>query len=292
MRAGFGLVAGWTDARAEWHAEQGGTPFLRMGIPEAKRLLEAGHTIAAHGLTHVPDSAARPERVAPAVATLDSVLGTIVRTWHYPYSAVGPTTVEAVRRAGLWFGRTAGDRHNPVAGFDRYRLMSFPCYNETLPGLADFIRILESGRDSWTILLHHHVLEPDSRELQTMLRHGVTNTYSVTPLTFGRHLRLVRNSEAWVAPIEDVGRYLLQSRRARLELRQSARSASIRIDGVETDGLPPVPMTVVLEVPWRWVSVTGSTADGIYSPRTGRMMLRALPGRDVILSQLARPDSL
>jgi peptidoglycan/xylan/chitin deacetylase (PgdA/CDA1 family) len=290
MKAGFGLVAAWTEAQPGWHAEADGVPFLRLGVTEAKRLLADGHTIAAHGLTHAPELAGLPDQLPAAASALEQALGAPVRTCHYPYSAAGPELVRAARRSGFWFGRATGDRHNPASGFDRFRLSSFAFYNETLPGLDEFIRILAAGREKWTILQHHHILEPDARELQTMLRHNVLHTYSVTPLTFARQARLVRNAGLWVAPIEDVGRYLLQHRRARLVLGRSERSATLRLEGAGTEGLPAVPMTAVLDVPWQWVTVTGSLADGIYSPYNGRLVLPLLPDRDVILSRPEEPD--
>lgn len=45
-------------------------------------------------------------------------------------------------------------------------------------------------------------------------------------------------------------------------------------------------MTVVLELPWYWVSVVGSNADGVYSPYNGRLIVEALPGNEVIVTRL------
>jgi hypothetical protein len=232
------------------------------------------------------DAASIAQDVRDCAAALGRALGEPPRAFHYPYSAVSPQLAAAVRAAGFWFGRTAGERHNLPAGFDRYRLNSFAFYNDTLPGLRDFAGIVDAGRGKWTVLLHHRILEPDSKELEAMVRHGVAHTYSVTPLTFGRQMRLVRNSRAWVAPLEDVGRYLLQRRGARLNLRRTDRSATLSIEGAGVAGIPPAPMTVALELPWRWVSVAGSAADGVYSPYHGRLLVDALPGNEVTITRL------
>lgn len=290
-RANFGLVADWTGAEADWHAEEDGVPIRRLGTAEAKALLARGHRISAHGGCHDPDlPRLDPARAAQdalnCAAALEQALGEPPRAFHYPYSAVNPLLLKALRTAGFWFGRTAGERYNLPAVFDRYRLNSFAFYNDTLPGLMQFQRIIEDGRGKWTILLHHHILEPDSKELQAMLRHGVVHTYSVTPANFGRQVRLVRNSRAWVAPLEDVGRYLLQHRSARLNLRRSDRSVAFTIVDAAVAGMTPVPMTVVLELPWRWVSVVGSSADGVYSLYNGRLIIEALPGNEVIVTRL------
>jgi len=294
FKVNFGLVAAWTGAEAGWHAEPDGTSFLRIGIAEAKQLIADGHRVSSHGMSHdLPESKADQvtEDVLAAKALLEQKLEAPVNAFHYPYSAVSPQVVAAVRRAGFWFARTAGERYNEPAGFDRYRLNSFALYGETLPNLREYARILDAGRGKWTILLYHHVLDPDSREMQTMLRHNVEHTYSVSPRTYGRQVRLARNTGAWVAPLEDVGRYLLQYRQARLNLRQSEHSAAFRIDGVQADSFPPVPMSVVLQVPWRWVTVSGSEADGIYSPYDGRLLLNVTPGGEVTLSQNAERET-
>ncbi|MFO7650221.1 MAG: polysaccharide deacetylase family protein, partial [bacterium] len=203
LKANFGLVADWTGADADWHAEEDGIPIKRLGIPEAKELLARGHRISGHGGCHDPDlPRLDPARAAQdalnCAAALERALGEPPRAFHYPYSAVSPQLAAAVRAAGFWFARTAGERYNLPAGFDRYRLNSFAFYNDTLPGLREFVRILDSGQGKWTVLLHHRILGPDSKELEAMARHGVVHTYSVTPLTFGRQVRLVRNSRAWV----------------------------------------------------------------------------------------------
>jgi peptidoglycan/xylan/chitin deacetylase (PgdA/CDA1 family) len=292
FKANFGLAAAWTEAEPAWHAEPDGTSFLRIGVAEAKQLIAQGHRVASHGVAHdMPES--RPgqltEEVTGARALLEQKLGVPVNVFHYPYSAAGPDVVKAVRQAGYWFARTAGERYNAPAGFDPLRLNSFATYNETLPNLQQFVRTVSAGRGQWAVLLYHHVLDPDSRELATMARHNVEHTYSVTPLTFGRQVRLVRNTGAWVAPVEDVGRYLLQHRRAKLSLRQSDRSAVINIAAARVGQLPPLPMTVVLDVPWRWVTVSGSEADGTYSPYDGSLKIPVLPGTEVTVTRAGLP---
>ncbi len=294
LKANFGLVAAWTGAEAGWHAEPDGTSFLRIGIAEAKQLIADGHRVSSHGMSHdLPGS--KPDQVTEDVtaakALLEQRLEAPVNAFHYPYSAARPEVVAAVRRAAFWFARTAGERHNEPAGFDRYRLNSFALYGETLPNLHEFTRVLGGGRGKWTILLYHHVLDPDSREMQTMARHNVEHTYSVSPRTFGRQVRLARNTGAWIAPIEDVGRYLLQYRQARLSLRRSERSAALRIDGARAAGLPLVPMTVVVDVPWQWVTVSGSESDGAYSPYDGRLLLDVMPGEEVTVSRTAEREA-
>jgi len=288
FKADFGLVASWTGDEPGWHAEPDGTSFLRIGVGEAKQLLAQGHRVASHGMSHeLPES--RPDQlaedVAGARALLEKKLASPVNVFHYPYSAAGPGVIEAVRQAGFWFARTAGERYNSPAGFDPFRLNSFAMYSDTIPSLKELQRVVTAGRGQWTILLYHHVLDADSRELATMARHRVEHTYSVTPLTFGRQVRLARNTGAWVAPVEDIGRYLLQSRRARLDLRRTERNAVLRIDGVRTGELPILPMTVVLDLPWTWVKVSGSAADGTYSPYDGTLRLPVLPGREVTVTR-------
>jgi len=295
FKADFGLVATWTGPEPGWHAEPDGTSFLRIGVAEAKQLLAQGHRIASHGMSHeLPKS--RPDQlaedVAGARALLEQQLGASVNVFHYPYSAAGPEVSGAVRQAGFWFARTAGERYNAPASFDSYRLSSFAMYSETLPSLREFKRVVTGGRGQWTVLLYHHVLEPDSRELQTMARHNVEHTYSVTPLTFGRQVRLARNTGAWVAPVDDVGRYLLQYRRAKLNLRQTERAAVINIAGASSGKLPLLPMTVVLDVPWPWVTVSGSEADGTYSPYDGSLRIPVLPGNEVTVGLLKKAHSV
>jgi hypothetical protein len=71
-------------------------------------------------------------------------------------------------------------------------------------------------------------------------------------------MRPVRNSGVRIAPLEEVERYLLQHRAARHALRQTGRPPTLRIPGAELSGLPVVPMSVVVRLPWRWGLGTGS----------------------------------
>jgi hypothetical protein len=45
-------------------------------------------------------------------------------------------------------------------------------------------------------------------------------------------------------------------------------------------------MTVVLDIPWQWVAVSGTGSDGAYSPYDGRLTLPVVPGQDVVLTRL------
>ena len=72
---------------------------------------------------------------------------------------------------------------------------------------------------------------------------------------------------------------------------QTERSAVISIAGAWAGKLPPLPMTVVLDVPWPWVTVSGSDADGTYSPYDGSLRIPVLPGNDVTVARTELPGT-
>ncbi len=291
--ANFGLVSGWTDPEPAEHAEQGGLKTRRLGVVEAKALVQAGHSISAHSITHRPDLYELPrdsilEEFLGSRRDLMRKTGASVNTLHYPYSKVNDSVVQAVVDAGFWFARVTGDRYNPVEGFDRRRVMAFASYNDTIPSLGQFRRILENGQRQWIVLEYHHLFPDKSKEMQVLRLHKVVHTYRVSPATFERHLRMIRNSGFWVAPIEDVGRYLLQRQGAGLDVRRFEGSALVKVNARPGPGMEPVLLTISAVVPWKWVRVTGSEQDGVYSPRSGRLLIDALPGAEVLFDGLGK----
>jgi hypothetical protein len=47
----------------------------------------------------------------------------------------------------------------------------------------------------------------------------------------------------------------------------------------------------VLDVPWPWTAVSGSEADGTYSPYDGTIQIPVLPGEEVTVTRTQPPGT-
>jgi peptidoglycan/xylan/chitin deacetylase (PgdA/CDA1 family) len=110
------LISGKLGGRSDWSKEGGATddrPLLSE--EQALRLRSEGHAIGAHTRTHRPlptlaEEEARAE-VGGSRADLESVLGTPVPTFAYPYGELDDAAVDASERAAFVAACTTRPHH-------------------------------------------------------------------------------------------------------------------------------------------------------------------------------------
>jgi hypothetical protein len=134
--------------------------------------------------------------------------------------------------------------------------------------------------------MYHHIFPDNCKEMKILREHDVVNTHAVRPATFERHMRMIRNSGLWVAPMSVVARYIDERKQARIALHESERSCLIRIEGVRLSPLIQVPLTLKATLPWNWARVTGSLHDGIYQVRDGQILIEVKPDREILIERL------
>ena len=270
--------------------DRGGFLTRYLTWDQLKKLSAAGWEIASHGMSHVnlrrlQDDMEIEQELTRSKKELEEKLGQPVVTFHYPFSGYDARITEMVRRSSYLFARLSGNRYNLPREADPYLLHSFVIRNEQTPTTAQLIHWLQKGQGKWTILMYHHVFPEDSRELRVMESHRVRDTYSVTPSTFERHARIIRNSDYYVGTIADVGTYLEMARQAQVHL-QKFRDFVVITAQVSREVPLRRSLTVRFTAPWRTVRVKGSLADGIYNLRRGEVLLEVWPGEDVIVENL------
>ena len=115
----------------------------------------------------------------------------------------------------------------------------------------------------------------------------MTATYSVTPETFKKQVRLIRNSDYWVAPINVVGRYVKEREVSVLEFTNHDNKIILKVKNDLDTAVYNIPITVMFTTDWKIVKVINSADDGIYNPRNNIVLLNLYPNREVILEDLS-----
>ena len=159
-------------------------------------------------------------------------------------------------------------------------------YNENNPTPEEFKEKIESAYDKWIILNYHHIFPDDTKEMNLLRYHNVTNTYSVTPAMFERQMRLARNSDHWIAPVSTVGRYVKQRINSRLEITDHDDRILLKIVNDLDRNIFNIPLTIEFTTDWKVIKVSNSLNDGIYNPRNNKVYINVLPNEEIIIENI------
>ena len=284
IKATFALISDWTNDNPTFSAEKGSFSVEKIGWAQARQLVNDGHEIASHGKMHVRRDTMSVEMVNEFVSEskreIEENLDTTVSTFVFPYSATRDELFSAVANSGYLFARTGEETVNEKRKLNLHRLSTIAIYNQYTPSVYELYSSLISSQGKWVILNYHNIFPEDSKEMNILKSHNVYSTYSVTPDMFDRQMRLVRNMQRWNAPIQTVGRYIMQHDAAKLEVSDHQDKFIIKLV-CEVNGLDYyVPMTVVMETPWKYVLTEGTLHDGVYNPVNGKIILNVLPNKE------------
>lgn len=291
LKGTFGIVGEWMAEEGKSTAEEGVFSMRRMGWPEVRELAAAGHEISSHGYLHRALDASRPqdELVAELKQNRDLIARNIGRTpltLHYPYSHCDATIAEAAQKSGFLFGRVgdAGSANNTANA--RYQLSSKVVLNGADPSQPKLQNWIDQSQGDWLIMMYHHIFPDSSKAMKLYRYHDVYNQYAVTPQLFDNQVRLLRNSDYWIAPIATVGTYVMERDNARLEVtgRDGSYVLTLRsnLDASRYDQ----PLTVIFETDWNTVKIRNSEADGVYSVRQGRVLFPAQLNKKIIIERI------
>ena len=290
MRGTFFVVTSWTGHSPLVTGEIEGLITRRLSIPEIRELHRAGHEIGSHGHEHRPLNSSVTERWM--ISTL-SESQTLISEWTgespisfaYPYSALTAAGTETLVNLGFQFGRYSGNRSNDPTAASYMELYSHVLIDDQDPDPASLVRLLDENRGRWTILQYHHLFPTDAREFSQLVDHDVEEKYNVTPRSFERQLRLLRNRNLSVLPLREMGEYLEAYAATTLEFseHQDSYVLTLKTKANLREDFPP--LTVQLRTPWEWISIDGSENDGVYHNRTGYLNFEMIPGSEAVVQK-------
>jgi peptidoglycan/xylan/chitin deacetylase (PgdA/CDA1 family) len=291
MRGTFFVVTSWAGHSPLITGEADGLITRRLSIPEIGELHRAGHEIGSHGHEHRPMNNTVTERWIESTFTESQ---TLITEWTgepavsvaYPYSALTPAGPGILTDLGFKYGRIGGDRSNDPGRITFTKLYSQVMVDDETPDPGTLVGVFNENKDMWTILQYHHLFPGDAREYSQLVDHDVEEKYNVTPRSFERQIRLLRNRNLSVRPIREIAEYLEAYSATTLEFseHQDNYVLTLKTDSNLNDDYPP--LTLKLRTPWEWISVEGSEHDGVYHNRTGIVRFDVAPGSETIVKRL------
>jgi len=289
LTADFGIVGSWTTQKPGYFAEKGVFAIKRLGWDELREISEAGNEISSHGFFHekIDPNKSDSEIISMLKRNkelLEDNLNIKVQTLHYPYSFSNKRIQDLVKQSGFLFARSYDDVTMNTDNF--LSLTSKSILNNHTPDQSEFLNWIKSNENQWLILMYHHIFPQDSKEEKLFDYHNVTNRYSLYPKTFDKQMRLLRNSEYWIAPTSVVGKYIHLRNNAELSIIQDRDSYIVEVTSNLDPEIYDIPITVIFYTNWQIVNILNSCNDGIYNPRNGSLSINLKINKKVIVKKL------
>ncbi|MCB0841186.1 MAG: hypothetical protein KDD99_31170, partial [Bacteroidetes bacterium] len=142
------------------------------------------------------------------------------------------------------------------------------------------LRHLENENQSWVVLQYVDLTN------QTLAESEQSGEDQITTREFEKHIRLMRNTNFWIASEKAVYQY--QEEYAKAKIRVNAYGP-FQFITIETPQLSPTfdhPLSFYFYTSAPKIEVVGSEDDGFYQNREGRVQLHAKPGREVTIKQI------
>lgn len=287
IKANFGVVQDWIKSHPMFIAEEGGFALKRMGVEQIREIVSSGHEISFHGGKHQSYKNRNAQEIEAELIQskkeLEQLLNTHISVIHYPYSATSPSIIAAAQKAGFLFGR-AGD--TPPANENTPNYMKLPTivvYNSQTPTPRMLDSLLKQRTGLWTIFLYHHIFPHDSKEYQLFNKHNVTHNYTITPDELNAHIRLIRNSDYWIAPISEVGKYIMLRNSVKLKTERKGNVIVLHLSSPLNTDIYNHPLTIEYTTSYKRFRIRNAISDGIYTARDQKLRFNVYPNQDVTL---------
>ena len=289
LTADFGIVGSWTSHKPGNFAEKGVFSIKRLSWQELREIAKAGNEISSHGFFHekIDPNQSDSEIISMLKRNkelLENNLNLKVETLHYPYSFTNKRIQNLVKQSGFLFARSYDDAITNTDNF--LSLPSKAILNNFTPTQSEFNDWIKSSEDKWLILMYHHIFPKDSKEEKLFDYHQVTNRYSLYPKTFDNQMRILRNSEHWVAPTSVVGKYIQIRNDAKLTINKDSDSYIVEVTSDLDPEIYDIPITIVFHTDWEIVKIMNSCNDGIYNPRDGSLTINLKINKKVIIKKI------
>jgi peptidoglycan/xylan/chitin deacetylase (PgdA/CDA1 family) len=291
VKATFSLVGEWTHDEPSLSSEAACFKIEKMGWDAVGLLYKNGHEIAAHGYKHERYNRLLPktlliEQMKKVKDLIENKIQEQVFTLHYPYSFTSDKICSAAKEAGYLFCRTGSGPINQSSPTNMNLLNSQVVLNNQNPDSVQLKAWLNEAKGKWLILMYHHLFPKRSKESELYNYHKVKNTYSVFPENFEKQVQIMLQSKYWIAPLANIGKYIVERDNTKLTIKKSSNSLKIKT----SNQLDPLQynqaLSVKVNLPWEKVSVEGSENDGIFKPLNQELILNLLPGKTLSIKKL------
>jgi peptidoglycan/xylan/chitin deacetylase (PgdA/CDA1 family) len=291
FKATYGLVVEWTKENPSYSSEPGMFLIKKMGWKQIRELYKSGNEIASHGYRHKKYDKHLPlktlvSQIKKSKTAIEAKLNGKCYTIHYPYSFANEKIAKAAEEAGFLFGRTGKQNFNSATPPNMRLLNSYAILNDTIPTLNEFANLLDEAKDKWLILMYHHLFPKCSREIHILKFHNVVNTYSLYPETFEKQIKILKEKNYWVAPIEKIGKYIIERKNSKLTIVSKGSSFELKLNSKADTTLYNEPLTIKIKLDWEKVRVLQSKVIKNYKVHRGILLLNVLPGKSIKVEKL------
>jgi len=290
IKGTFSVVGEWVNEQPGYSAEPGSFEIKKMGWQQLLELFDHGHELAAHGYNHekydkqlpVPDLVVEMEKIK---SLIESRTHTKVLTLNYPYSFASGNIPEAAREAGYLFGRTGLDTINPSTPPSMYLLATEAILRIEMPDSIMFKKWIGQAKGNWLILMYHHLFPEDSKEMEIIRSHEVTNYYSLPPEAFEKQIEAVMTAGYWIAPISEIGKYITERDNTTIRTIAFKKKIFIYTVTILDRSIYDRPLTLEVDIPWKRVKIEGSLNDGIFKTLNNKLFISVVLENQLILSK-------
>ncbi len=286
----FGVVGEWVAESPHTTTEDGGFGIERMGWEQIRKLHEYGNEISSHGYLHKRiDKNKKIEDIVFQLKKnkdlIESKIGDQVYTIQYPYSFADEKIYSAAERSGFMFGRIGDNSQNNCIE-NLLHLNSKTILNDKDPSQIEIQKIIEDNYGEWTVFMYHHIFPENSKEMHLFDYHNVYNRYSVTPRVFDNQIRLIRNSDYWIAPVSAVGKYIIERENTTVKTQNGFNSYIVELYSELNPLVYDQPLSVTFKTDWKIVKVSNSSSDGVYNVRNNEIVFSAAVNKKIIIERI------
>lgn len=293
LKASFGVVGEWTYNNPTVSADGDNFGIKKMGWTQIRELHENGHEISAHGYEHKPYNPDQPDidlinQMVKIKDLIEKNIKAPISTLHYPYSFTRHNIIKSAKDVGFVFGRTSEERINEVHNSNMNLLFSKTILNSDDPSMHDLENWLKNAEENWLIILYHHIFPEDSKEMKLFNFHNVYNRFSTTPEMFEKQIRLLRNSDYWIAPISSVGKYIVERENSKIISHNYGNKIILSFENNLDSKFYDQPLSVEFTTNWKIIKISGSTSDGIHNTRNNKIIFNVQPNTEIILERMEK----
>ena len=260
MVAGFGIISNMTQEISNSTDIDEGAKIKRMGFTHYRDILGIGSEIA---LQTEDKNIEQKEVFIPSLNRELSVL-------HL--HKIGSPKLKIPDQ--ILFAR------NPVNSKpeSRYNNISYSVFNSNI-SQKKLDSILVANKNKWSILVYNHIYQ-DTTEINNLSNEVIEKRF-IKYDDFRKQIRLIRNTNYWIATESNVFKYLTEKQNSKIEVNKYENLIFVKLKSILDPFVYSQPLTIRFNTSASIIRVSGSATDGLYTNRTGSILLNVYPNKEV-----------
>lgn len=139
--------------------------------------------------------------------------------------------------------------------------------------------ILNSHKNKWNILVYKHIYK-DTTEIKNLKKEVVESSF-IKYDDFKKQMRLIRNSNYWIANESEIFKYITERDNSKIEVNNYENLVFVKLKNNLDPFIFDQPITIRYRTNAKIIKVTGSAKDGVYTNRTQSILLCVYPNKKV-----------